>query len=360
MNKSSLNNFNVTNKKKIWFMIPAVILIIAVAFGMIYGFSSGNPLNLSMDFSDGYSISVSIGTNLNNDTRDDYESQIRTIFGELKDADGNAYGLSVEKFTLRGADGSAALNIYYKAVAPELEMNDINKELKEYLDDGLFAGDTYLGEVYDSVSIGPSVSMGIILSTASGMLLALLFVLIYLAIRFDVLSGVIAVICNIVNMLIMFAFAVIFHMPISVATISALLAMCICSLIASVIVFDKIRVLVKLDVSGNRSHTKIANEAVKSILSRFANIIGIMLVIVLAVAVMSFAFFVEGMMFFGLLLLAGLVFCAFSSIFIAPSLWAAWQERKPKVSPKSGSGKKAPSPEKNADGEKISTESVSI
>ena len=53
----------VENKKKV-FLIPAIVLVIALICGIIFGVTRGSALNLGMDFTGGYSVTVTFGTNL--------------------------------------------------------------------------------------------------------------------------------------------------------------------------------------------------------------------------------------------------------------------------------------------------------
>ena len=47
----------VENKKKIY-LVPALIVVIAIIFGFIFHFATGDALNLGMDFTGGYKINI--------------------------------------------------------------------------------------------------------------------------------------------------------------------------------------------------------------------------------------------------------------------------------------------------------------
>ena len=53
-------DFKIVEKKKIWFIIPACIVAVAIAVMVIFGVTTGEPLNLGMDFTGGYTINVSL------------------------------------------------------------------------------------------------------------------------------------------------------------------------------------------------------------------------------------------------------------------------------------------------------------
>ena len=70
----------VQNKKK-WFLIPLVVLIIAIIMGTVYGIIfNGAVFNVGVDFTGGYTLTVTLGTSLDDEaTRNDYETRITDI-----------------------------------------------------------------------------------------------------------------------------------------------------------------------------------------------------------------------------------------------------------------------------------------
>ena len=59
---------HLVEKKKIWYLIPVAILVVSVIIGVIFNFTmSEGTLNLGMDFTGGYSITVRLGNRLDND-----------------------------------------------------------------------------------------------------------------------------------------------------------------------------------------------------------------------------------------------------------------------------------------------------
>ena len=52
-------DIKLVEKKKFWFGIPAIVLVIAIIAGVIWGVATGGDvLNLGMDFTGGYSLTV--------------------------------------------------------------------------------------------------------------------------------------------------------------------------------------------------------------------------------------------------------------------------------------------------------------
>ena len=129
-------DFKIVEKKKIWFIIPACIVAVAIAVMVIFGVTTGEPLNLGMDFTGGYTINVSLSTKLTDSTYQTYTEQVTDIIEELKDENGNSYGLKVANIQRQGSGDTAALYVKYKAApdADDARMNDeINPAIEEAL-----------------------------------------------------------------------------------------------------------------------------------------------------------------------------------------------------------------------------------
>ena len=63
----------VENKKKV-FIVPAIILVVALIFGIVYHFVFGSAFNLGMDYTGGYKIQITLGNKLTDETYDDYKN----------------------------------------------------------------------------------------------------------------------------------------------------------------------------------------------------------------------------------------------------------------------------------------------
>ena len=61
-------DFKLIEKKKIWFIIPACIVALAIVAMIIFGCVTGEPLNLGMDFTGGYTVNVKLANKLTNYT----------------------------------------------------------------------------------------------------------------------------------------------------------------------------------------------------------------------------------------------------------------------------------------------------
>ena len=84
-----VGKMQIVEKKKIIFLVPILIVILAIVLGVVYHFTSGSALNLGMDFSGGYTINVNVGANLTEENTDEYKATVSKIVVNNTDADVN-------------------------------------------------------------------------------------------------------------------------------------------------------------------------------------------------------------------------------------------------------------------------------
>lgn len=99
-------DIKLVEKKKFWFGIPAIVLVIAIIAGVIWGVATGGDvLNLGMDFTGGYSLTVKMGTTLDDDDyRADAEAKIIDIIENPNEyyTEREIVGLEVRNITKQG------------------------------------------------------------------------------------------------------------------------------------------------------------------------------------------------------------------------------------------------------------------
>lgn len=387
----------VENKKKV-FIIPAVVVAVALILGIIFRFTFGSAVNLGMDFTGGYSMTVTLGSELNDNTFADYESLARQTAKDLTDENGEKYGLEISSVQRQGEASEAALLLKYKAVkgADETKMAEINERLNDALSAAMFfirpsvtvngttvtavydnkdldltndetelsnklteAGfsvsaitienktvtvtlasaasesdkgkladaltitDVYSGKVSEGGQTSSTVSTEILKSAILAISVALLCMLIYIIIRFELLSGIAAVVALVHDLLIMFCGMVIFHIEVNANFIAGIITILGYSINNTIIIFDRVRENMKL-LGGKRLNGKlvkpayIANLSVQETIMRSINTTLTTLVTISMVAIIG----VPSIRVFALPIIFGLLAGTYSSIFIAPTIWA--------------------------------------
>lgn len=399
---------DIVKHKKLFAIIPACVILLAIIAAIIYGFVLGEPLNLGMDFSGGYTVNVKLGTKLTNNTEADYRNQIIEIVETLSDDEGTVYGLKVANLQKQGSGESSSLYIKYKAIrgvdqitmeevvnkklATELQkkifniipevkvegnkiqlnynmaINDINfqiikiqagnvieannfpidsasisqngkivslevksemtSELLESFKKEMTIVDTFSGRVEKGDLISPSVSTELLTNAILAISLAIVLMLVYIAFRFEVSSGLAAIVALLHDIAIMFCVMIIFHIEINSTFIAALITILGYSINNTIIIFDRIRESRKSDFSKHLSGATIANRSVQNTLLRSINTTLTTLFTIGMVALIG----VADIRIFAIPIIVGLLSGTFSSICIAPTVWAMWKDRKKKTS----------------------------
>jgi len=127
------NDAKIVEKKKWYFLTSLVVLIIAVVSAFIYKGTTGDALNLSMDFAGGYTININLGANLTEENTGEYKALVSDIITGLSDENGKSYGIKIDKIQTTGSGDSTSLYVKYKSVGSDAEMEEINSKLIEEL-----------------------------------------------------------------------------------------------------------------------------------------------------------------------------------------------------------------------------------
>lgn len=388
----------VENKKKV-FAAPVIVIVIAIIACIVYHFVSGSAFNLGMDFTGGYSISVTLGNKLTDETYDTYRNLAVDIAEELKDEEGKPYGIKISSVQRQGDADTAGLLLKYKSVGTEEEMETINEKLHNALSESMFffrpvvtfndakteftaayedyllvgdfayscetklkeAGlnvnsvtvsedkksvkvvlaaaasdenvatvnevmtiaDNYGGMVSDGGQTSSTVSSEILKSALLAVSVALLLMLVYIIIRFELLSGIAAVLALLHDILIMVCCMGIFHIEINSTFIAALITILGYSINNTIIIFDRVRENIKF-YANKRLNGKlvkpayIANKSVQETIWRSINTTLTTLIMIAMVAIIG----VTDIRIFALPIIFGLLAGTYSSVFMAPTIWA--------------------------------------
>ena len=322
----------VQNKKK-WFLIPLVVLIIAIIMGTVYGIIfNGAVFNVGVDFTGGYTLTVTLGTSLDDEaTRNDYETRITDIIENPSEysedlAEMNVSGFTVRDISAQGEGADRALRIQFTAKGySDVEMVGTNDEgskgIIDYLSDAIYnelheENDIYGVKVGNGDRTTATVSTELIITAVCGVLMSLALMLIYIAVRFELMSGFVALLCLVHDVVIMVLFMCIFHIEIASTFVAALITILGYSINNTIIIFDRVRENIK-NMSGNISNAVIINTSVKSTLSRTVFSTFTTLIMVLFVAIIG----VADIRVFALPIIFGLIAGFYSANFIAPSVW---------------------------------------
>jgi preprotein translocase subunit SecF len=165
--------------------------------------------------------------------------------------------------------------------------------------------------VESSMETGPSIGDKLRTDTLKAIVLSLIAITIYIAWRFDFKFGIGSTISVLHDVLAMFALFFVLDKEINLLFITAALTIAGYSMTDTVVVFDRIRENLHKNLKGNI--TTIINNSINEVLSR--TIVTSLTVFMAALSL--FLFGGEVIHDFAFALVAGIVICTYSSIFVA-------------------------------------------
>lgn len=175
-----------------------------------------------------------------------------------------------------------------------------------------------------SEQFGPAVGKELQQKAIIAIAIASVGMLIYISVRFQFVFGASAIMALLHDVLILISVYAIFRIPVNSPFIAAILTIVGYSINDTIVVFDRIRE--NLKDRRKESYAQIANESIKSTLSRSINT-SLTTVIVISGL---YIFGVQSVKIFALPLIVGISVGTFSSIFIASPIWALWMDHNDK------------------------------
>ena len=286
---------NITDKAKIYFLIPAIIIV----FGIVFFFVNGGFVQ-DVDFAGGMTMYVDMGKTVD--------------FNEVKDVVAGA-DASVSNPRITASDGNVII----------IQTTPIERDVRDKIQTALV--EKYeLDRSTDFIQIEDvTATMGSELrqQALTAALIACLLMLVYITIRFEFFTGASAVICLLHDVLIMLSFYVIFRIPMNANFIAAMLTIIGYSINNTIVVFDRIR-----ENQGKAArelytlvNTSISQTLKRSIYTTLTTIIPVILLFVLGV---------DSIKEFALPLIVGLLAGTYSSVFLAGTIWATFKKASKK------------------------------
>ncbi len=263
---------------------------------------------------DGNTITATYGeivTQYYQSVRDGFNAFIPTLNSDY--SAGIAYTDSEDNFKIN-PDNSKQIVITCDAITSSEAVIDA-------LINGLKIDDIYSGSVTQGDLVGATVSTELLFNAILAVALALVFMLCYIGLRFQLSSGLACIIALFHDVLIMFAFMAICHIEINSTFIAALITILGYSINNSIIVFDRVRENMHSLFCANMTPEQIANKSIRETLLRSINTTITTLIMIVMVAIIG----VSDIRIFAFPIIIGLLAGTFSSICIAPSFWALFQ-----------------------------------
>ena len=288
----------VQTRSKICLCISALIMVIALVMTI-----AGNGINLGIDFAGGLSMQYDLGTANGASNRQATEKVLDDM------------GL-VSTVT---EQGSSEVYIRIKDVAEESIQGlqaDFETRMKETFTD--------LKQTGDVSYVGPVAGKTLVTNAILSVLIAAALMLVYIAIRFDLNSGLAAVFGLGHDVLIMLSFMVLLRAFIEMNSsfIAAMLTIVGYSINNTIVIFDRIRENVKKNPAGDR--VGIVNQSISECLGRTINTTLTTLITIVALYILG----VNSIREFALPIIIGIVSGVYSANMINGYIWALLENKK--------------------------------
>lgn len=311
--------FNYAKNLKYFIIAPICIALIGIVLLFTIGFNKG------IDFTGGSIINVVLGEQLEQTAY--YNESVGKIEEVL-----NNNGLKASLYQLSETDNGLAISVRYQNIngISEEEMNDINANVREELFI-TFELDPNASEeanlIQDSQRIGATASSELLMNAFISILVVIVVILIYIAIRFELTSGLASVLALFHDVIMMASLMLIFRIEINSSFIAAMITIIGYSINNTILIFDRIRENAKNEIYSKTDNATIANISINETMSRsiFTNLTTLLSIVSVA------AIGVPSIRLFALPIIFGLIAGAYSSVFIAPGLWAIAYRKKNKV-----------------------------
>ena len=336
--------FNFVGKRNIFFSISAVVIIAGIIALVAFG-----GLNTDIDFTGGYTMTVRVSTTGNMeevaqapeaapaedaaaDTAEDTakatapaenasaeESFNEVVTGDVsKVKDTFVFDENEVRDTVKGIKAITSLNVVKTDDGFILKFNEIDTdsvaEVKAALADN-YGQIKVISEDRVSATVGAEL-WG---NASMALIIAAILMLIYISVRFELLSGLAAVIALVHDLLVMIAVYAIFQLPVNTSFIAAMLTILGYSINATIVIFDRIRENAKF--LKKDTFAEITNKSIAQSLTRAINTSATTLLTIVMVYILGVASVKE----FALPIIIGIVCGTYSSIFIAGPMWALFK-----------------------------------
>ena len=289
---------NVQNRSKTCLIISCAIIVLALILTIF-----GRGINLGIDFEGGLSMEYNLGKTA-------VKGEVEGILSEM--------GVASYTVTYQGSGESGAV-IRIKDVAEDDIQNiqsTFEEKLKEKYPEAVSVGDVNY--------VGPVAGATLVRNAVISVLLAAALMLVYIAIRFDLNSGLSAVFGLLHDVLIMLSFMVIFRSFIQMNSsfIAAALTIVGYSINNTIVIFDRIRENAKKYPGMPRA--EVTNISIRESLGRTICTTATTLITIVALCILGVASIRE----FALPIIIGILSGVYSANMINGYVWAFLEERR--------------------------------
>jgi preprotein translocase subunit SecF len=298
-------HFNIIGRFRLWATISGVVLLLSLV-GLF-----GRHLNLSIDFKGGTAFTVPLQREV---TVPDAESALSEF--NLSD---------VRPQITTAASGQKEMFVRTPHIADRDKLAKVQQKL------ATLAGLSSVNDV-SLTDVGPTWGKQISSKALRGLIVFLVLVTIYISLRFEPKMAVGALAALFHDLLATAGIYALFGIPVTPATVIALLTLLGFSLYDTVVVFDKVREnAAAMATTGRIPYTDVVNNSVNQVLMRSINTsLSVLLPIAALLFVGVILFHATTLEDLAVALFIGTIVGTYSSVFIASPILAVLKEREPR------------------------------
>lgn len=294
----------IQKRSRICICISLAIMLIALVMSL-----TGHGINYGLDFAGGLTLQYDLGA----------EAAAALDVADV-DAAIAAQGIRESNVTISG-EGALRISV------PALESDDEIQQLQEGLEAAL--ADKYpaiLDATATASYVGPIAGQTLVKNAIWSVAIAAALMLVYIALRFDLFSGIAAVVGLLHDVLIMISFMVLLRSVIQMNSsfIAAMLTIVGYSINNTIVIFDRIRENNKKPAYAGLKRENVVQKSVKESLGRTINTTLTTLVTIVALYVLG----VDAIREFSLPIIIGILAGVYSANLINGYVWAALEEAR--------------------------------
>jgi len=286
----------IVEKTKLWFAMSLIIIIIGM------GFIATKGLNLGIDFKGGTALTINMNQKYNKaDVDKIIDKHAKGEYISKSINDGKEIEITVKSDALT-ADQTATM------------LKEIKTQFKS-------------SSLVSENTIGASIGTELKSKAITALIVAMIFMLVYVGFRFEFKFAAAAIIALIHDILITITVFAVFQITVNATFIAAILTVVGYSINDTIVIFDRVRENQK--IMRKASIEDITNTSVTQTMARSINTVATVLICIFSVYV-----FVPSMRELSFPLLFGIGVGCYSSIFIASPMWVLLKNRKKKITAK--------------------------
>ena len=312
----------IVEKFKIFASISLAIILVGIVLMIVPG------MNVGLDFAGGAKLDINFGAYL-----ETHENIKDGLVQEVNDTiKGEGFEIGSTRWSGEGAS-TMEIGLKYVLNDKPIKANDAAKQ-KEFMDhvealkekivtvvNAYDEGFNFTVENIVDTTVSGSTAQKVLSNAIWATVVAIIVMLIYIGFRFTLSSGLAAIIALTHDVLIMLALTTIFRIQVNTTFIAAIITIVGYSINATIVIFDRIREVAKLESSKELTDVEIANKSIGDTLGRTILTTITTLAVIVVLAIVCAIMGVSTMGEFALPIIFGLIAGTYSSVFLSASSW---------------------------------------